>query len=943
MLLILILVFTSVALFPQEKMTVKPRDFNPAKVTDVQMQNVINQNGYSVSGTSVVTQYPNTKVFISPVKQSEPSVTVSKTPPYRIFIGANTDYGVGYYYSSNSGANFSGDNIMPGSVYYSTNPFVSYNNSNILYYNYLDDYNVVDRSFNYGINWGGRMVVPSTTQFDMNSIAVDNNPASSYYNRIYVVWSNFNLSQPAVFFSYSTNNGATFTAGVQIGSPQSNHYEQGARLAVGPNGDVYCVWATPNIANNNIEDKIAFVKSVNGGTSWSAPVYPLTISGIRGYLSPNGIRVNSFPSIAIDRSGGAGSGRIYLFWAQKNLAPAGSDPDICFSYSANGGSSFSSPVRINDDPLNNGKNQFLPWCAADDATGKVTVVFYDNRDTFIPDSVDVYAAISPDNGGSFVNIKVSDHAHRPFPLSGYADGYYSDYIGVAVYNDVIYPAWTDTRDNIAQIFSAAVTPVPYIMHTPLKDRESTTGQIPVFCLIKPIGAAVNAGETKLFFGSGSITDSIAMTQGTGNNWSASITATGTPSIYFYYLKTKDTQGRESRLPVNAPSQTFSFRTGTDTSKPVISHVPPPLSNWITWPDTLKAIVFDNTGIDSVWVRWYRNNPSTGIKHFRLNNITGDFFRGFFNSTRPEIQPNDSVFYRIFAADNSGSHNIDSTGLFSLFIYSQVFLELGNEALPVSYPFGTFYMDSKTDLLIPASEITAVWGNSPGRVVGIAFNILNVSPIAMNGLTIKIQNTNLTSLSGFTGAGWTTFWSGNYSIQNTGWGIFYQQTPFIWNGTSGLLIEVCYNNSSVNINSAVKGSLKPGLTWHEHQDLVSGSGCNDLNAGSAQTKRPNIGLVLNAIVGINEVNEIINEYSLLQNYPNPFNPVTKITFDIPGRSFVELKIFDVLGREVSKPVSEEKREGRYTIDFDGSSLSSGVYFYTLNAGDYVQTKKMLLIK
>ncbi|MCU0372660.1 MAG: T9SS type A sorting domain-containing protein [Ignavibacteria bacterium] len=777
----------------------------------------------------------------------------------------------------------------------------------------------------------------------MNSIAVDNNPSSPYYNRVYVVWSNFNLSQPAVFFSYSTNNGVSFSAGVQIGLPQANHYEQGARLAIAPNGDVYCVWATPNIANNNIEDKIAFVKSVNGGSSWSPPSYPLTIGGIRGYLLPNVIRVNSFPTIAVDRSGGTGNGRIYIFWAQKNLAPAGSDADICFSYSANGGSTFSTAVRVNDDALNNGKNQFLPWCAADEVTGKVTVVFYDNRDTSTPDSVDVYAAISPDNGGSFVNIKISDIATRPYPLSGYSDGYFSDYIGVAAYNDVIYPAWTDTRSGLPQIYLSIVTPAPYIVHSTLKDRESTTGQISVQCKITPIGASINSADTKLFWGAGSITDSIIMTQGTGNNWSASFTANGTPSKYYYYIKTKDSQGRESRLPVNAPLQTFSFRTGADTTKPFLFHSPINYSNWALWPDTADAVAYDNVGIDSVWIRWYRNSPSTGIKHFKLNNIAVDYYKGVFNSSLSQITPNDSIFYRVYASDASANHNKDSTQLYAFQVSSLGFFEFGNENLPVSYPFTTFYTDARTDMLLTATEINAVWGNTPARILGIGFCALNTSPQIMNGLTIKVKNTTATTLTGFDNSGWTTFYTGNFSYPTIGWWYFNWATVFIWDGTSNLLIEVCFNNSSVNMNTAVTGSVKPGQTWHQHQDLVSGSGCTDLNGGSAQTKRPNIGLILNAVIGINEGSEQVKEYSLHQNYPNPFNPVTKITFDIPLRSFVELKIFDVLGREVSKLVSEEKKEGKYTVDFDGSALSSGVYFYTLNAGDFVQTRKMLLIK
>jgi photosystem II stability/assembly factor-like uncharacterized protein len=85
------------------------------------------------------------------------------------------------------------------------------------------------------------------------------------------------------------------------------------------------------------------------------------------------------------------------------------------------------------------------------------------------------------------------------------------------------------------------------------------------------------------------------------------------------------------------------------------------------------------------------------------------------------------------------------------------------------------------------------------------------------------------------------------------------------------------------------------------------------------------------------------YSLSQNYPNPFNPATNIKFDIPENSFVRLVIYDIEGREVAVPVNESKHPGSYTIKFDGTNLSSGVYFFRLEAGDYTETKKMVLIK
>jgi len=97
-------------------------------------------------------------------------------------------------------------------------------------------------------------------------------------------------------------------------------------------------------------------------------------------------------------------------------------------------------------------------------------------------------------------------------------------------------------------------------------------------------------------------------------------------------------------------------------------------------------------------------------------------------------------------------------------------------------------------------------------------------------------------------------------------------------------------------------------------------------------------------GISEENEILpDKYELSQNYPNPFNPVTTIKYQIPERGFVMLIVYDVLGKEIATLANEEKTVGIHQVEFDASSLSSGVYFYRLRSGSFVETKKMLLMK
>ena len=85
------------------------------------------------------------------------------------------------------------------------------------------------------------------------------------------------------------------------------------------------------------------------------------------------------------------------------------------------------------------------------------------------------------------------------------------------------------------------------------------------------------------------------------------------------------------------------------------------------------------------------------------------------------------------------------------------------------------------------------------------------------------------------------------------------------------------------------------------------------------------------------------FVLEQNYPNPFNPATTIKYDLPSKSFVSLKIYDVLGTEVASLVNEEEGEGEHSVSFNANELSSGVYFYRLAAGNFNETKKMLLTK
>ena len=137
------------------------------------------------------------------------------------------------------------------------------------------------------------------------------------------------------------------------------------------------------------------------------------------------------------------------------------------------------------------------------------------------------------------------------------------------------------------------------------------------------------------------------------------------------------------------------------------------------------------------------------------------------------------------------------------------------------------------------------------------------------------------------------------------------------------------------------TLAPGDSNTVAFGIVLGNGLSELQTNSDTMETIYKGIT----VGLPEEDKSAApvSYFLAQNYPNPFNPTTKISYAIPKKSFVTIKIFDVLGKEVFQLVNQEKSAGKYEAGFDASALSSGVYFYRIQAGSFTETKKMILLR
>ncbi len=122
-------------------------------------------------------------------------------------------------------------------------------------------------------------------------------------------------------------------------------------------------------------------------------------------------------------------------------------------------------------------------------------------------------------------------------------------------------------------------------------------------------------------------------------------------------------------------------------------------------------------------------------------------------------------------------------------------------------------------------------------------------------------------------------------------------------------------------------------------IAGGNNLSDLRSSIAYARS----IYQNIITDVNNEKAVIYSFSLSQNYPNPFNPTTTIKYQIAKTGFVTLKIYNVLGQEIATLVNEEKQPGNYYADFNGTNLPSGIYFYKIIAGNFVSTKKMILLK
>ncbi len=388
--------------------------------------------------------FANLNVSNNPAPQNETSVKISRKDPDRV-VAAWRDFRisvtpanrrVGYSYSTDGGFTWAESKLLDSTLIpgfpKNSDPVVTTDSAGNFYIAVICISNTgalaIYKSTDGGVTFPNAYMIANDGSEDKEYMETDFTPGSPYLNSIYISWTRFSGVR-GIKLTKSTNAGVNWTTAVPVSDV--NLGNQGSDVAVGLDGEVYVTWLDANTSN----DIVMFDKSTNGGNTFSTdkniaegppPDIPISSSGI------------TFPSIAADITNGSNSGNIYVTFCDSRNG----DPDVFLVRSTNRGVNWSSPVRVNNDPVGNGKLQCWPWIAVDE-TGNIAITFFDSRNTSSNTVIENYVAYSSDGGLTFLNLQVSN-VPTPTAQPNF-DVRFGDYIGVDYYNDLIIPVWTDER------------------------------------------------------------------------------------------------------------------------------------------------------------------------------------------------------------------------------------------------------------------------------------------------------------------------------------------------------------------------------------------------------------------------------------------------------------------------------------------------------------------
>jgi hypothetical protein len=392
---------------------------------------------------------PQAQVFTltpTPGPFTEPGIAVNPTDPHDV-VGVFQD-NVHAAYSLDSGHTWKlAENVDPKNYRISGDVSVAFDNQGHAFVCYiafdkLGTFNYwghgatrngifVRRSLDGGKTWEADHVPVAEQKtepgipFEDKPYIVADNTKSKYAGNLYIGWTRWRIADSQIVLSRSTDHGQTWSDAIEIdkhpGLPRDdNGAAEGFDGVVAPDGTLYAIWSQDN--------EIMLTSSHDGGQKFS-PARPVIHTAPIMFAVQTLERANGFPQIAMDPR----SRRLYITWSDYRNG----DLDVFVSTSDDKGKRWSAPVRVNNDPLHNGAEQFFQWLAVDPADSSVNVLFYDRRGDPHNQKQIVALARSTDGGHSFTNYAWTSEA---FDAS---EVFFGDYTGLAAYGGRVYGIWME--------------------------------------------------------------------------------------------------------------------------------------------------------------------------------------------------------------------------------------------------------------------------------------------------------------------------------------------------------------------------------------------------------------------------------------------------------------------------------------------------------------------
>ncbi len=538
-----------------------------------------------------------------------------------------------------------------------------------------------------------------------------------------------------------------------------------------------------------------------------------------------------------------------------------------------------------------------------------------------------------------------------------------------------------------------------ISHQPLKDTENLLGPFPVTAVVHPGYFPNAASGIQVVWGRDTTFTDSSVLSPTGNpdEYSGAISGNGAAAHYRYYISARNTIGNVITYPSTAPASFFTFYVGTDTVPPVASHTPLYDPAKPLWPPNVRVTAKDNIGVDSLWVEYSRQRGNlTGT--FPLAKVNDTIFEGLFNLDTSQVALGDSIFYNVHVKDVSALGNttvIPSSGTFGLMISKiKVLIGIQNSASQALL-YNTisalgYRIDStkwttspsadvpKPDLLI----VTAGTNEFPNlsKRADMVNRVENGGRIWIEGGDVGNYYQASSTFAGVDprfrrevlhdSAWMSDATTSDLQLTQPMHDIFRKPdtisspisfTTMAFSGDRDAMTLIPNDTNTVSIASWTGFPSSAGIIlFTPHGKLSPETVFFPFALTSITDTTVAQKLIKNTITFIfpeMKTTDIRDHhvkfpttFSLSQNFPNPFNPATVIQYQLPVRSKVTLRIFNVLGQEVATLVNKEQPGGYESVEWNAGNLSSGVYFYRLearslsgNGTSFVQVKKMMVVK